>query len=102
MRKFASSIGLALGLLSAFPAAAMSPIERMDSLTNTTDRFIAGELDARLEELGTDKLTGEKVPLWKQVYIASTKLHCARTLDARKGFNEKCGARLSIQRLLDL
>lgn len=47
---------------------------------SVTDRFLSGALDTRLEELGTNLQTGEKMPQWKMTQLAGVKLHCVRTL----------------------
>lgn len=80
-------------------------ILRADMLTgqSVTDRYIAGELDARLEELGTDKITEEKKPEWKLIQEGGVKIHCARTLVARgSGYNPKCGKAIGRTRLGDM
>ena len=100
MRTFASSIGLVLGLLSAFPAAAAG-IRRLDGLTNTTDRFISGQPDDRLIELSFDKAEQKHVPAWLTTWIDSTKLHCARTLHNRNTSNPRCGSAISNRTVAD-
>lgn len=77
MRTFVRNIigaGLTLGLVT---------IVQADALTNTTDRFLSGQLDTRIEELGTNKQTAEKMPIWKQTQLNGIIRHCTRTLQAR-------------------
>lgn len=91
MRKFITTIGTLSLLLASTPAFA-ADIQRLDKLTNTTDRYISGELDKRILDLAFDKSRGEQISVWLQTWIGSTKLHCSRTLHSRGRFNAKCGA----------
>jgi hypothetical protein len=60
-------------------------IDHADMLTGRSiaAAYISGELDPRIEELGTDAQTGEKKPEKKQTQNGGLKRHCRFLMDSR-------------------
>jgi len=95
MKRFIASATAAVAFLASTPAFA-ADIITVDSWTNTTDRYISGQLESRLQELGTNAQSGIFNQIVRDRLEAGIQLHCARTLDARKApANEKCGSATS-------
>lgn len=76
MKLIISTLGITLSVFA---------IAQADMLTgqSVTDRYITGKLDTRIEELGTNKASGEKMPQWKQTIKDGVARHCRFTLVAR-------------------
>lgn len=73
-------------------------IAQADVLTgrSITDAYVSGQLEDRLQELGTNKQTGVFEPLWRKRQEDGVRLHCTRTLLARGAKSaEKCGTKTS-------
>lgn len=70
-------------IASFITGAALLLVLQADALTNTTDRYLDGSLEPRLEELGTEKTTGIKKPQWRLTVEDGVRRHCAATLRAR-------------------
>lgn len=65
---------------------------------SVTDAYLSGQLEDRLQELGTNKQTGVFEPLWRKRQEDGVRLHCTRTLLARGAKSaEKCGTKTSIR-----
>lgn len=80
MKRFLASITLAssltLGVIGILQADVLSG-------QSVTDRYLSGQLDTRLTELGTNLQTGDFFPTWKKTQETGVRLHCVRTLIAR-------------------
>lgn len=78
MRSIYASIIGSMIILPALASAAPSTIVDADILSgeSVTARYIDGRLDARIDELGTEKKTGQKQPLWKLRQNEGVYRHC--------------------------
>lgn len=84
MKRIISSILTAAAVL--IPASAFaSPVIDADVLTGRSiaDDYVAGKLDARLIDLGTNKSNGVYTPAWRKQQEDGVRLHCSRTYQAK-------------------
>jgi hypothetical protein len=58
-------------------------ILQADAWTDTTNRYLSGQLEPRLQELGTNKQTGVFTPMWRKTQEEGVKRHCRNVLLAR-------------------
>lgn len=69
-------------------------IAQADMLTGRSiaDAYVSGQLEDRLQELGTNKQTKEFTPLWRATQEDGIRLHCNRVFAARgdKDAGVKC------------
>ena len=67
-------------------------IAQADMLTgrSITDAYVSGQLDKRIEELGTNLQTQEKMPLWKSRQNKGLFRHCTFKKVTDKQTNEGC------------
>lgn len=78
MQKLLASLALASSLTFGVVG-----VLQADAWTNATDRYMSGQLESRLQELGTNKQTGVFTPQWRLTIEEGVKRHCRFTLAAR-------------------
>ncbi len=90
MRKLYASLVLAssmtLGVLG------LTQVEQADMLTgvSVTDRYVSGQLEPRLDEIGTNKQTGAKMPQWRLTVENGVKRLCRNVNVVRGTSTAKC------------
>lgn len=78
-------------LIASLSMFAFMFVVTADSWTSTTERYITGQLESRLIELGTNKQSGDYNAQWRAMQEYGVRKHCARTLHAQGKADPKCG-----------
>jgi len=95
MKTFLSRLSIASVLTVASPAFA-ADILTADSWTKTTNRYLSGAFESRLDEVATNPMTAILDEFRRMTLEGGVKLHCA--LNGRQiAANEKCVAKTSIR-----
>ena len=95
MKKLLATVGIVSTLIPSLGFA--YDLNEYEAETQVAARYTTGQLDARLVELGSNKQTGEFVPVTAKTHKDGVIRYCTFYYKAKGQSTEKCARTISVK-----